>query len=62
MKEIFICQDKTMTFDRFLSEFKGKVMIDKDDEQVYFENNYVKAGCLKLRSLHCLISNCNPGY
>lgn len=43
LKEIFICSDKTMTFDRFLKDYKGNVLVDKDDDTVFYENNSVKS-------------------
>mmetsp|Transcript_11779 Transcript_11779/g.11713 ORF Transcript_11779/g.11713 Transcript_11779/m.11713 type:complete len:99 (-) Transcript_11779:1769-2065(-) len=51
MEEIFICQDRTLTFDLFLANFKGSVMIDRDDDGVYYENVHIKSNCQKLRSL-----------
>ena len=51
MDEIFITDNKNMTFERFLSEFKGNVLLDKDDKNIYYENAKSKSGCFKLRSL-----------
>ena len=61
-KEILIAEDQTLTFEIFEKELKEKLLYDKEDNDIYYENGKCKAIATKLRALTCLMYDCNPGH
>ena len=56
LEEIVISSDKELEWEACA---KKKMLRDKEDNDVYYEDGKAKASSMKLRSLQCLMHNCD---
>ena len=59
LDEIVIASDQDLTWDDFEDTLKHKALGDKEDENIYYVSPQAKAAGMQLRSLQCLMYNCN---
>jgi E3 ubiquitin-protein ligase ZNF598 len=57
--EIVITTDRELTWDNFDRRLRRKCLIDKEDDSIYYEDVKAKAEGMRLRTLSCLIHDCN---
>ena len=59
LDEIVITDDKDLTWSFFNKKIKRNCEEDPEDDTVYFHNEAAKKASLHLRTLNCLIHNCD---
>ena len=58
LDEIVITEDKDLTWSFFNKKLKRKCEEDPEDDTVYFHNDAAKKASLHLRTLNCMMHNC----
>ena len=56
--EVIITQDKKLTWDKFNRSVRHDCDQDRADESIFYHDRACKIEGMKLRTLTCLISNC----
>ena len=56
--EIVVSANKNLTWNEFERRWKKKAITDKEDDTIYYEDVKAKAEGMKLRTLSCLIKDC----
>ena len=59
LEEIVISQNKSLTWEEFEDELREKALVDREDKGIFYEDPRAKAAGMQLRSLQCLMYNCN---
>lgn len=54
---MLIAENMAMNYEKFQDE-KGTLMVDKEENTIYYENGKVKAASVKLRALSCMMIDC----
>jgi len=60
LDEIVVASGKDLTWNDFERTMRRKALVDKEDAGIFYESPQAKAAGMKLRSLQCLMYNCNP--
>jgi hypothetical protein len=59
LEEVLVTSNKALTWAEFEKRWRKKAIEDEEDNSIMYDNKQAQAAGTELRSLQCLMFNCN---